>query len=57
MEELTTTDTELRWGIVLFQLQLQYLGLHKSFSVFIRNYCYGGRNFVKRLPLKKIEKP
>ena len=57
MEKLTTTDTELRWGIVLFELQLQYLGLHKSFSVFIRNYCYGGRNFVKRLPLKKIEKP
>ena len=23
---------------------------------FIRNFCYGGRNFVKRLPLKKIGK-
>ena len=21
------------------------------------NFCYGGRNFVKRLPLKKIGKP
>ena len=24
---------------------------------FIGNFCYGGRNFVKRLPLKKIGKP
>ena len=23
----------------------------------IGNYCYGGCNFVKRLPLKKIRKP
>ena len=34
-----------------------YTNPSQFLSVFIRNYCYGGRNFVKRLPLKKIEKP
>ena len=48
---------ELRWGIVPFLTATTISQITQFLLNFIGNFCFGGRSFVKRLPLKKIGKP
>ena len=48
--------TMISFGGLFFLTVTTISRITQLFLNFIRNFCYGGRNFVKRLPLKKIGK-
>ena len=56
MEKLPTIHSELRWDCS-FLTATTMSRITQFLLNSTRKYCYGGRNFVKRLPLKTIGKP